>query len=261
MTKTLDKMDVTDNLRVALIGAPGSGKTALAATFPDPAFADLDYGLKTVRAPWFRKKYPGVDLSRIRYETFSDERNSYGVFKTARAYWDMVDWLNKQVSDPEVKTLVIDSATTLSNLAMHVGLELNKASGRSKTLTSQTTMKAILPTMADFGSEMNLVEQLFDQLTALDKNIVVIFHERVESSDSGATLRLDPQITGSKLRAKFGRWFDEVWYLDVKGMGEKRTRVLQTDSDHIKKTLKSRLGVPNGMEDPSYEKIIRSIKG
>jgi len=259
--KTVADLDPGHLMRVAIIAAPGAGKTALAGTFPNPAFADTDRGIKTLKAKWFREKFPEVDLAKIRYEQFDDERDDHGLFKSASALWDVIEWLNIQANDDEIETLVLDSMTSLSALAMHVALEMNQGSKKSKTLARAKKGHAIMDlTQADYGVEMSAIEQILDQLVSLPKHIVCLFHERLEYSDTGSLRERLPLITGNRLRGKIGKWFDEVWWLDVKGTGDRAQRVLLTDSDATRKCAKSRLGLPRTIEDPSYEKIATLIK-
>lgn len=253
-------------IKAIVVGAPGSGKTEFAATWPSPAFLDTDDGLQTLASKGFTKRHPDVDLSDIRYETFYDEVDKHGVFKRAQAFWDVIKQYNEWIKDPEVKTIVFDSLTSLSVLAMHVGLEVNKHEGKSKSLAKVGTgaiggHHVLLQTQADYGSEMNSVEQVLDQISHKDKHILVLAHERAEMNDAGGIVRIDPLITGNRLRAKMAQWFDEAWYLEVVGHGKNRKRRLQTDSDHKIKFAKSRLGITDGIDNPTYDKIIKDLGG
>lgn len=254
-------------LRVGLIAPSGAGKTWLAGTFPRPAFIDTDRGVRTLINPAFRAAYPGVDPI---YEQFDDERDpKTGLFKSATGFWNVIEQVNKWADDPEIETIVQDSATSFSELCLHVGLELNNQGAKPKSYTLRTAQSkdhakgggALMPVIQDYGAEMNLFEQFMDQFVGLPKNIVVICHEREDKDkDSGAITRIDPLLTGAKLRAKFGKWFDEVWGLEIIGSASNRRRRLLTSSTNIRTSLKSRLGLPSEIDDPDYGKIAQLVQ-
>lgn len=244
-------------LRSAFVSPPGAGKTWLAATFPRPAFIDTDRGIRTVVNPEFRKRYPDQDPI---FEQFDDERDpKTGLFKSAKGFWQVIEQVNKWGDDPSIDTVVLDSATTFSDLCQHVALEINQSSKRSQTLTEGRNRKAILPAIQDFGAEMNLFEQFMDQFVGLPKHIIVICHERVDTNDKGAVTSIGPLLTGSKLRAKFAKWFDEVWAIEVYGSATSRKRKLITGSTNLRTNLKSRLGLPAEIDDPDYGKIAKLV--
>lgn len=254
--KTLDDITVEGRMRILLWAPPGAGKTALAATFPGVAFIDTDHGLKTLKSKWFREFNDGPpDL--VGFETFDDEYDRYGVFKPQpKGFWDALDFINKTSSDERIKTYALDSISTFQVLAMHVGIEASGIAKRSKTYVTAKTTHALLPTQADFGAEMNVFEQFMNQFIKLDKNIICIAHEMEKTTDSGALLRREPYLIGSSIRAQVAKWFDEVWYLETASKG---VRKLNTQADNIFKVNKSRLGVPDGLENPTYKKIMEAI--
>lgn len=253
--KGYDDIVIEGRMRVLLWAPPGAGKTTLASTFPGVLFLDFDHGLKTLRSKWYKQKYGRPDMAG--FESFDDEYDQYGIYKTPKAFWEAIRFINKTSSDKAIKTVVVDSVTTLQTLAMHVGIEAAGTHGRSKTRATSRHSHALLPTQADFGAEMSVFEQFMNQFIKLPSNIICIAHEREITTDSGALLRREPYLIGSSIRAQVAKWFDEVWYLDVDSKGK---RTLMTQQTNIMKVNKSRTGVENGLEDPTYEKIIQSIK-
>ena len=257
--KTYDDIQVEGHLRVLIWAPPGSGKTALAATFPGTAFIDFDNGLKVLKSKWFKqwnRGKPGL----VGYETFDDKYDSRGIFLKAQGLWDAIKFINRVADDPQVKTIVVDSLTSFQTLAMHAGTE---AAGnvspkpRSNTLANaRGNVKALLYTQADFGAEMGIFEQFMNQFIGIEKNLVCIAHEREVISSSGGVQRREPYLIGSSIRAQVAKWFDEVWYLDVDSKGKRR---LITEYSGLMKVNKSRLGVPNKLEDPNYKKILQEI--
>jgi hypothetical protein len=236
----------------------------LAATFPGPLiFIDTDGGLKTLSSRWF-ENWSGITPASISYETFDDEYDpKTGLFRKATAVWDIQSFVNDAMDNGPPATWVLDSVTSFQALAMHVGLELSgQVAGKGSR--SQTLARARadaghpvpLLTQADFGAEMSVFEQVMDQFTSLPCNIVCIAHEREASNEKGVVLRREPYIIGSSLRGKIAKWFDEVWYLDTDKSG---TRILRTQPHGLVKVCKTRLGVPDGLEDPTYPKIQEAL--
>lgn len=245
-----------ENIKALVFGAPGAGKSWFAGTWPKPIIVDADRGNAVWRNKEFRALYPNA---RIFYEEFGDPLGEDGVFESAKAFWNMLSWLNDHMKDYD--TVVLDSLTSIGEMAMHVGLEVNKASGKSKTLNRASKGHNLLvPTMADYGAEMAAVEQLLDKVLELNKNVLVIAHERAEITDSGAVVRVEPLITGARLRSKIARWFDEVWYMEARGVKGRKTRTLQTDSDNRVKSAKSRYALPVEIENPTYEGIVKLMQ-
>ena len=117
----------------------------------------------------------------------------------------------------------------------------------------------LLMTQADFGAEMGAIEQLLDQLTRIrGKNVLVLAHEREDKTESGLITSRGPLITGDRLRAKIAHWFDDVWYMEADATGK---RVLRCQPYGNLRGVGSRLGMPPMIEDPSYDKIIKHLKG
>lgn len=255
-------IDPTEFWKILLFGAPGAGKTWLAGTFPNPVFIDTDKGLRTLASSAFKTKYPDAN---IRYASFDDEVDEYGLFTKATGFWDAMKFHNECLKDETISTHAYDSLTSMQALAMHVGVELSGQHNRSKTLATARQgskpgtpqIPVILPTQADFGSEMAVFEQFMDQAITAKRHLVFIAHERDQTSDKGALLRREPLLIGSTIRAKIAKWFDEVWYLDVDGRGQ---RILITQPTQLLKVVKTRAGVPNNLVDPSFEKIVASVK-
>lgn len=245
--------------KALVFGPPKAGKTFFAGTWPKPGFVDLDYGIKVLATQAFKSKHPKADDAE--YAQFTDEVNDKGIALSPKAFWDALAYTNKLIADPEIETIVIDSLTSLSTLARNVGLAANAKGRRSQTLTDAKINGLVLMTMQDFGAEMSAIEQFIDQLVSVDKHVLVLAHEKAETNDTGIVLSVGPLITGDRLRAKIARWFDDVWYMEATGEGEKRKHVLVTASDKKRKTVGSRLGLPPEIEDPSYQKIQKLLKG
>lgn len=271
----ITEAEPTRDIKAALISPPKTGKTWLLGTFVEAgglAIADCDNGgYKTIISPAWKKAHPDLVsfLDQIEVKSFEDKIDRHtGMFKKATAFWTMVDWLNEMLDRDDIATVALDTLTSAAVLAMHVGLEINAQGGdsaKSKTLKKlqapENKHKIIVPTQADYGTEMAAIQQLIDQLTAQSKNVIICCHERVDRDKEGNITRIEPLVTGARLRAMFGQWFDEVWYLEARGSGASARRELRTQPTSTLKGIGTRLGVPDGLEDPTYAKIIAAVKG
>lgn len=261
-------INLQEALRVLIFAEPGSGKTALAGSFPAPLFIDTDRGMKTIATSWF-KDWSGLspeEIARIGFQTFDDQYDpKTGLFKSARAFFDAMEFVNEQATQDEFETVVFDSITTMQQLAMHVGLELSvQRGGASKSLARARTPgnhPVAIPTQADYGSEMAAFQQFMDgaQRIAYDlnKHMVMLAHVREDSNDSGVVLEKGPYLIGNAIRGQVAKWFDEVWYLETDRQGKRK---LRTQPFRTYKCLKTRHQVPDELEDPTFAKIIKEIR-
>ena len=259
--KTIADIEDQHWIRALLFAPPKAGKTGLLLTFPEPAIADFDGGgVKVAKSPWFRTNHPRqLEPGVIRFQEFANERDQYGVVSTHNAFFDSIAWINQVIKDDSRKTVGLDSLTMLSRVALEAALPVLNRRGRSKSWSHAATDHMLLLAMQDFGGEMSAVEQLLDQLQKIkNKHVIVTAHERQETTDSGAIMRRSPLVTGDRLRARIAHWFDEVWYLDVDASGK---RILRCQPYGVLHGVGSRLGLPAVIEDPSYEKIMRTLEG
>lgn len=256
--------DIKEGEIRVLIFSPGKvGKTAFALTFPDVALLDYDgEGVKCANSPWFRQNH-AAKRETFRFKTFEEKLNDYGLPVTnPESFWEGIKWINAVIKDPSRKTIVIDSLTTMSRAAALAGMYVAGKGGqsaRSKTWSKKDLDHMLLMTQADFGAEMGAIEQLLDQLTRIrGKNVLVLAHEREDKTESGLITSRGPLITGDRLRAKIAHWFDDVWYMEADATGK---RILRCQPYGILRGVGSRLGMPAMIEDPSYDKIIKHLKG
>lgn len=258
--ETVDDLEDTNFIRALIYGPPKVGKSALAMSFPNPAIADFDgYGVKVAKSPWFKKTYPDqLKPGVLRFKQFGNQLDDIGLPMEHDAFHKAMAWLNAVLADPGRETIVLDSLTMLSVAALYAALPAMKKRKRSKTWEHAQYDQILLLTQQDFGAEMGVVEQLLDQLHKIhDKHVLVLAHEREQTTDSGSVSKVSPLITGAKLRAKIAHWFDEVYYMESYPNGQ---RLLRCQPHGVLHGIGSRLGLPAEIPDPSYKKIITHLK-
>jgi hypothetical protein len=223
-----------------LYGAPGTGKTFAAGTAPRPYFliAGPPNEVKTLRAPQFLDRYSNQE---IYYDFIIEETGKRGVFEEAKAFDRACDLLDDALTrdadeddDFSFETLVVDNATVLLSYQMHKAMEFNSTRQKSgKTTLKNLQMDNILiPADNDYMSQMSLMNQFVDWLFKIDKHVVLIAHEYMETSFDRKTRQtsihaIKPLFTG-KQRTEIPRAFDNVWRFEVSGSGRSTLYEAQT---------------------------------
>lgn len=199
-----DAMDIELNsvlVKTLIVGDYGTGKSVFASTFPTPAFLfDFDKGALTYKGKDFR--YAQYPINPAGWVEFEKDFNL----------------VIKEAKEGEYKTIVFDSTSLLTDLAMERALQLDpKRSATNGPLWN-----------VHYGIVRNLVEGKIRQLLQLDANIVVISHlEIVRDQESGAILAMQPLLPGA-LSIKMPGYFDEVYFAFSKIVSGKPEFYLQT---------------------------------
>ena len=191
------------NLKVFVCGDSGTGKSIFAASFPKPAFLfNFDKSILS---------YRGLDID---YEDYTQDGKGWVKFEK-----DFLE-LKKQMTsdDPPYKTVILDSTTSWTDVAMERALQLD--SKRSKTGGPMWNVH--------YGMVKNLLEGRMRQLLEFKSNVVVIGHLNIVlDQETGAVIAIQPLLTG-QLATKVPGYFDEVYYSRTMKTKEGVQWVLQT---------------------------------
>lgn len=232
--------------KTIIYGMFGSGKTSLAATWPNPLFFDTDFGENTTLV---EKKIPFIRPERGKtYESLSLLINN---------------WLSgKDIFDPDGgpasdrQTLIIDTWTKLN---MSILEDAAKAAGRN--------LADVKATFSDWGLLRSRQFSIMDFLTTLCEfkgiDIVITAQPQVlgdemeearkSAEDDGYNQVVGmPSLIGGYKRS-FGADVSEMYYLEVL-QGAQQVRKLWT-VPHNAYYAKTRIGLPAFIDSPSYEKI------
>lgn len=172
-------------LKVLVVGDYGTGKSVFASSFPTKAFVfDFDKGALTYKGKDF--DYAQYEISPAGWVEFEKDFNM----------------IVKEVKAGKYETVICDSTSLLSDMAMERALQLDpKRSPTGGPLWN-----------VHYGIVRNLVEGKLRQLLQLDCNLVVISHlEVVKDQESGNVLGTQPLLPGA-LSMKLPGWFDEVYF-------------------------------------------------
>ena len=224
---------------ILLVGESGSHKTYFIGTTPKPFMFDFD---KTKRV---------LAGKNVEFATFRDApygskvvNPDKGIYKYGDAYPRFHEKLNEigalmEKGTCPFETLAIDSLTFLGNIVLSHVLVNNSGNNKMAVLNNQNSIDQGL-----WGTQMRILETIFDQLTSWDIIKVVTAHVQKDTNTVLDSIEKLPYVTG-KLAGKIGGYFDEVWYTSTEGMGDAQKFVLRTNKDKIMAQAKSPSGVPD----------------
>jgi hypothetical protein len=214
------------HLRVLIQGAPGAGKTTLACQFPNAYIADCDLNL--AGALRFMR---GSNLKLpVGYDLIDRDEKGEPVDPAFR-FDRLLLKLQAACASPDVSTIVIDSATKLSDYIM------------AHTLRQQGKKQM---EMQSWGFYFAFWKELIARVSAQQKHFILICHERVEKDEIDQALKYFLNIPGQFAHIA-GSLFTDVWRCEVasKGFGATMQHefLVRTMPDH-KFNLKNSLGLP-----------------
>lgn len=171
----------------------------------------------------------------------------------------------------EFDTIVVDEMTAFRRAGMRKSIELNLEEKRSQTKTKSDRRDGIIiPTISDFGTEMNLTDHFISETIGIcqheKKNFVAVAHESlIYKKDPNTPLnapetlvKIRPSFTGKKAPDDIVAYFDAVLYIEVVNGNVHRLRCVGDDvlvaGHRYGNTLKS-------MEmNPNLSEIFKRVK-
>lgn len=201
------------HLRLLLQGPPGSGKTTLACHLPGAYIADLDLNLG---GPLRYLKSSGGPLP-VGYNIIDRTPDGKEVPPSER-YQRLAYCLNDALKSPEVETIIVDSATKLSDYMI------------AEVLRTQHKSEM---TIQLWGFYLALWKTFIGAISAQRKHFVLTCHERVEKDEIDQSLKYFVLIPG-QMQHIIGSMFTDVWRTEVTvaGVPPKYTFQIRTMSDH-----------------------------
>jgi hypothetical protein len=193
----------TEYTKCLVIGAPGTGKSIFASTFPTPGYVfDFSNGIQS---------YRGMEWD---YEQFPLNPSGWTKLEKELVY------VRKAVNSTEHKysTIVVDDATAMERLTMEQALLLDP-----KRSASQGPIWNV-----HYALVRNLMEGKLRQILDLPCNIVLIAHLNViQDKESGSVIKTEPMLPG-QLPTIINGYFDEVYYSSVRQGSNGPNWVMQT---------------------------------
>jgi hypothetical protein len=135
---------------------------------------------------------------------------------------------------PEIKTVVVDSVTSLNAMA----------TAHAVTETKSATMEA--PTLAGYGRRNSYTLQAINSIIKCTgrsgKNVIFVAHEDVPSKDELTGAMMVSILIGGKMQSEIPIKLSEVWYLEDTG----KQRMITIRSNRLRKPMKSRMFLQSG---------------
>jgi hypothetical protein len=242
MLKRVSEDERIEGTTQLVYGPAGTGKTFYAGSAGDDWILMSDRnGVATVKSKLFKDKV-GTDPFLV--EIHPDESPTLpALFDSLR---NQIDGFLAPAEKNNWRGIILDDINTVRIGARNKAIQLNGLAGRSKTSGNAQSGKfkdILLPTIADFGTEMGLVEsflrQMNDGLRSEGKHCIVCAHERLYRKEgSNTVVQVKPLFTGTDTPDAMPGIFDLVWYLRIVGTGSnvKREFVTETEGGIMAKT-------------------------
>lgn len=212
----------SSHFKVFVVGDYGTGKSIFASTFPQPGFVfDFDRGILNYRSKNF----------------------DYASYNTSPKDWiqfekDLLE-VSKLTSEGKYKTIIIDSTSTMTDLAMERALQIDPKRSPSNGPLWNVHYQLV----------KNLMEGRIRQVLNLQANIVVIGHlQVVKDEETGSIIDIQPLLTG-QLSTKLPGYFDEVYCAFTRMKDSKVQYYLRTAPKGLYKARSRISGVEHKLPD------------
>lgn len=222
-----------DRIRLTLQGPSGSGKTTLACQFPGAYVIDVDVNLGGTLRFLRERKLPlpvGFDVL--------DRDDKGAPIPLKQRYERLNTLLLAAQTNPQVQTIVIDSATTLAEiLVAEICRQQNK-----NDITDFKDGRQFWGFFAILG------RHFMSALSSMRKHIVLVAHEKIMTTESGAVVYPIKLAWPGQVGQNLGVFFTNVWRCEnqviPKGLGENTYKFMLRTMPDGKYELKNTLGVP-----------------
>lgn len=199
-------MKASENLKVLLVGPPGTAKTCVAVGFPYPMLV-LDFdGKINSAARWYENDKER--LANIEVKNLSKRLDgSDPVVEMLQVIKDLGEQQAK--GEMKIKTLVIDSATTFSSAILNHIVKTNP--GIKRVASAQ----GVQPGIQDFGILKREFAKLIPGLLSLPINVVMTAHVKTERSELTGEIIRSPIMDGS-FSQELPIFWEEVYVVSMK---------------------------------------------
>ena len=227
-------------ITLLLKGVPGSGKTKKAIEFPSPVLFNFDNNLSAVR----KESKEIRDNLRIVHPRLIDGK----ACPPLMIWKNFIDMLAEVTADDSVRTIIIDSLTTLSECLMDMILKSPDPSRRVE-----------IQHWGDFSRYMKWLGEDLLCATDLDKNVIFIAHE-TEVIDKKTGMTKSQLNLGGNMKFSFDLYFTDCWRTRTVARGNDTkfwVRTMPSDSHNAKCSLDLD---PDFIWDDKKNEVLKQIK-
>jgi len=236
MIKNSEEMKVmNENIKILVVGDFSSGKSSFFSTFPTPGFLfDFDQ---------HAEGYKGRNFDYSQYQF-----NPAGWNEFEKDFQKV----EKDVIAGKYKTVICDSTTSLTDLAMEKALQLDPKREHNGPVWN-----------VHYQIVKNLIAPKLRKFLTLPCNVLISAHLKVTiDNKTGAILKIDPLLPGD-LSEKIPGYFKEVYYSKAITVQGKTEFKLQTVTKGFFKARSVISGIERRLPDfipNTYNDFIEAIK-
>ena len=226
--------EVADTRKRALVYGPtGVGKTMFASTWPKPLFIDTDRGGETLR----KLHVPHIPV-------YYNDR----AWEKVKSIIDALAAGTAPFDELEVQTVVIDSATALASMILYESMLYPSRPGQTRRDPVKDK-----PQYDDYNAVLTRLGDIVLRCKDLPMHTVFLAGVKLERDEVSGTYIGKPNIVGS-YRDTIGHDFDEVYYMETEGVGDRVKYMLHTQK-HRYYDAKSRYGLRGSVQNPKFEAL------
>ena len=236
-------------LKILANGGTGTGKSYFGLGFPKVAWLITEPGNLVLL-----ETHPHLSKNVVWHEEFipSPLEDSKAVFSRLEK---AVKKAHEECASGKIETLLLDNISFLFENRW-IYLQQYEAVRASNGALDTRGMYGAL---GRWGYKFTLVD-----LLSFQKNVVVTCHEMVEGDEAmekrvDKTTSILPNIIGG-FREKVGGMFSASIYLEKKRLGENKYQYLARCQRGNARDAKNRLGLPEIVENISYETLMKAIQ-
>lgn len=209
-------------------GKAGVGKTEFGGSVgPDGLIVMVGSGEMTLSSPGFLSRYPKERRPKITYIRGDPIDPVTGFFKRAESFDKLRDVTEWFLTNPNLKTLVVDDATFAQKFAMNVAIQSNAELRTQGVSSMDKGRKYGFPIIEidDYQKQMNMFEwYLANTVPAcreLKKNFILLAHERhlfsppTKQGEQSELKFVKPGFTGKTFPDAVTAYFDLIWRFSV----------------------------------------------
>lgn len=190
---TSDTYKISSNLAILLCGQPKSGKTCIAAAFPSPYFLEVDNNLDSAARVLAGKKF-WYDVPTLNV-------------KGPELVWkESLKCLQEAKANPDIKTIVIDSISLLSEFMCAWIISEHVRMGE----TDKNGKKIDTMTIPDYGRLLTMFRTLIFDLRSSGKYVVVTSHFQTVQDELTKIVHTALAVPGQS-KDSLGGMFTDVW--------------------------------------------------